>query len=321
MPLRLRHPSASVASDYKSTFDTRENPRLWVWHRFCLVLAITEIGDSQMRKFTLAVVLLLTPTVANASLALVNPPNGDQQVTLNGATTKVLDLSSPLSVTQSSPYGYAAASAQGTPVVNAAVSTQTNIDSNIATRAGLDYYLRLNGPSFNGTIPILYRSNLGISASGPAGYGGNEASSATATFVLQSYSAYPDGTPYQNLTNQSWNLVGSTRFGSGPIVKNQEVSGILDLGVGNLLLAGIIADVSAQDGGQASAFADPYFVIDPTFTADHTGYSLSFSPFAGNSPVASVPEPATWALMLLGFGLIGFAMRKRSNVRTTVSNA
>lgn len=36
---------------------------------------------------------------------------------------------------------------------------------------------------------------------------------------------------------------------------------------------------------------------------------------------AAVPEPTTWALMLLGFGMIGFAVRKRSNVRTTVSYA
>ncbi|MEO6716269.1 MAG: PEPxxWA-CTERM sorting domain-containing protein, partial [Novosphingobium sp.] len=32
-----------------------------------------------------------------------------------------------------------------------------------------------------------------------------------------------------------------------------------------------------------------------------------------------VPEPSTWAMMLLGFGMIGFAMRKRSNMRTAVS--
>ena len=35
----------------------------------------------------------------------------------------------------------------------------------------------------------------------------------------------------------------------------------------------------------------------------------------------AVPEPTTWTMLLLGFGMIGFAMRKRSNVRTTVSYA
>ncbi|MGK6323781.1 PEPxxWA-CTERM sorting domain-containing protein [Sphingomonas sp. DT-51] len=31
--------------------------------------------------------------------------------------------------------------------------------------------------------------------------------------------------------------------------------------------------------------------------------------------VASVPEPATWAMMILGFGAIGYAMRRRSVLR------
>lgn len=44
----------------------------------------------------------------------------------------------------------------------------------------------------------------------------------------------------------------------------------------------------------------------------------TFSPGSSNfvnatsSLVAPVPEPATWAMMLLGFGAIGFAMRRRS---------
>ena len=37
--------------------------------------------------------------------------------------------------------------------------------------------------------------------------------------------------------------------------------------------------------------------------------------------IAAVPEPATWAMMLIGFGGIGFAMRRRAKVRTTVSYA
>lgn len=39
------------------------------------------------------------------------------------------------------------------------------------------------------------------------------------------------------------------------------------------------------------------------------------------SEFGAVPEPATWAMMIVGFGMIGFAMRRRSNVRTTVSYA
>jgi hypothetical protein len=44
-------------------------------------------------------------------------------------------------------------------------------------------------------------------------------------------------------------------------------------------------------------------------------YMISF-----DSP-AAVPEPGTWAMMIVGFGLVGFAMRKRSNVRNKVSYA
>jgi len=36
---------------------------------------------------------------------------------------------------------------------------------------------------------------------------------------------------------------------------------------------------------------------------------------------AAVPEPATWALMLLGFGIVGFGMRRRQNVHTAVAYA
>jgi len=33
-----------------------------------------------------------------------------------------------------------------------------------------------------------------------------------------------------------------------------------------------------------------------------------------------VPEPSTWAMMIIGFGALGMAMRRR-RVRTTVSYA
>lgn len=37
------------------------------------------------------------------------------------------------------------------------------------------------------------------------------------------------------------------------------------------------------------------------------------------NPVQGVPEPATWGMMILGFGAIGTTMRRRATVRTSVS--
>jgi hypothetical protein len=31
-----------------------------------------------------------------------------------------------------------------------------------------------------------------------------------------------------------------------------------------------------------------------------------------------VPEPATWAMMMLGFGGVGYSMRRRSNVSARI---
>lgn len=43
----------------------------------------------------------------------------------------------------------------------------------------------------------------------------------------------------------------------------------------------------------------------PAFEVDNVTFS------------AAVPEPATWAMMILGFGLVGASMRRRSSVRTS----
>jgi hypothetical protein len=43
-----------------------------------------------------------------------------------------------------------------------------------------------------------------------------------------------------------------------------------------------------------------------------SGYALEFSPNITNT-VAAVPEPSTWAMMLLGFAGVGFmAYRRRA---------
>ena len=48
-----------------------------------------------------------------------------------------------------------------------------------------------------------------------------------------------------------------------------------------------------------------------TYTLHLEGTSTGQGAFGGNVAFTAVPEPATWAMMLLGFGAVGFAMRRR----------
>ena len=58
----------------------------------------------------------------------------------------------------------------------------------------------------------------------------------------------------------------------------------------------------------------------PAFEVDNIGFYGSAIPQLSGL-VPSVPEPATWAMMLAGFGMVGAAMRKRPQQRTTVAFA
>ena len=58
---------------------------------------------------------------------------------------------------------------------------------------------------------------------------------------------------------------------------------------------------------------------DLTLAHSYNDFAIDNVSFTGSA--AAVPEPATWAMMLVGFGMIGFAARKRLLVKTTVSYA
>lgn len=78
-------------------------------------------------------------------------------------------------------------------------------------------------------------------------------------------------------------------------------------------------------------YFDGWMTVSTTFKATNTDQVLSFLSIgtpAGLPPVAlldgvsltaAVPEPASWALLLFGFGSLGFAARRRSNVTSVTA--
>ncbi|GAA3894588.1 hypothetical protein GCM10022276_12160 [Sphingomonas limnosediminicola] len=82
---------------------------------------------------------------------------------------------------------------------------------------------------------------------------------------------------------------------------------------------GLIGGISHSTGTNANLDWQSYF---GSFTATGSSATLNFTNLTGGVnegilldavSVQAVPEPATWAMMLFGFGAIGFQMRRRKS--------
>jgi hypothetical protein len=120
----------------------------------------------------------------------------------------------------------------------------------------------------------------------------------------------------------------TTGLGSGTVTTSASLfQSPNDLDFTSVFINGTMAALTKLDGGLFEvAFANSLPITAGqlnTLTVNGVsrgggayGGQLSFIPSA-----AAVPEPATWAMMILGMGAVGFAMRRRSKVRTTVKFA
>jgi hypothetical protein len=94
------------------------------------------------------------------------------------------------------------------------------------------------------------------------------------------------------------------------------VNGIYNLFINTQYVVVMTADTQASAANpfgslnaQGTALVDPMFTIDPSLQ----GYTLLFSNGVDNATLGAVPEPSTWAMLLIGFAGLGFAAHRRQS--------
>ena len=125
--------------------------------------------------------------------------------------------------------------------------------------------------------------------------------------------------------------IPQTGTGSGSVITSTTLSGLrgsTDLDFTSVLVNGLAATLTLQDAqgqvcftrgvgtcGASESFAinDVPVLAGQLNTIVVSGFSRGLGSYGGNATFipSAVPEPGTWAMMLIGFGAIGFSMRRR----------
>lgn len=169
------------------------------------------------------------------------------------------------------------------------------------------------------------------------------ASAANATITVVDGSTNVDVTRVHNGTTtyinyQSPDPLAEDNSGSfsNMLTFTNDIAGIYNLSVLTQYAAGGMADVTFDtltisgalipggymtfDGPTSNGTSDTWAISNlmlgaGTYTINLAGHSDADGAYQGtvkfNLAAAGVPEPATWGLMLLGFGLMGSSMRRR----------
>ena len=186
--------------------------------------------------------------------------------------------------------------------------------------------------SFSGIVTSTYHIPAGASPIFSATYHATEIVDSTGFKVTgidyfpadpaDSY-AYVDGL---NSAGAQLQLTGNYENGSvfGEFNNGGDGTTIISLGFGDGKLTGdffysILYSGCFDDQGQTACYE--YFGFEQTFAGRYTGTDTrQFYDSDNNSyfSITSTPEPATWAMMLLGFVGLGFVGYRRNRVARTV---
>ena len=132
------------------------------------------------------------------------------------------------------------------------------------------------------------------------------------------YGTANGGTPFDEFVTFTETLAGNYGFTltTTATLLNGAIVAATDVDFTHVWLSGdfgvidLLADVDNTDVNED--YHLELFGLDPgSYTLHVQGTRGRTSTYSGSISFAAVPEPATWAMMLLGFGAIGFALRRR----------
>jgi hypothetical protein len=186
-----------------------------------------------------------------------------------------------------------------------AIANSTGLGAGYTTAAGassgLIYYYQVFGGT--GPVPVDISYFLQVATTG---FG-------TANAEVVTYGFDPQTNQYSNVQGDTLNLTyqdsSQSKYGTFMTIATP--------GKDDELIMDARSSTSSDysfDSASAEAYIDPYIFIDPTYLAANPGLTLQVSQGVGNSAeVASstVPEPASWAMFVGGFGVMGAALRRR----------
>lgn len=160
---------------------------------------------------------------------------------------------------------------------------------------------------------------------GGAGGSGNYASTfSTAGYSLNLTTSDPAGINYFGFWLSALDSGNTLTFSkAGTTLFTFDPTNVLNLvGSKPAFFGNPNAPFTGNNGGQPYVFLNFYntngtfdkvtFSENPTVGGyESDNHTVGFFTKQGGTPVPGVPEPATWGMMIAGFGLVGMAMRRR----------